>query len=90
MAHSVMSGSHAADGWTNPPVTSFCHEALFYEGDDDLMNATERFVREGLAVDDGILVVLSGSKLDSLRGTLGALQKSSSPTWTSWVPTPHA
>jgi len=58
--------------WKDPPATPFCHQAFFYEDDDVFLNATERFVREGLAGGEPILVVLTRSKLESLRAALGA------------------
>ena len=57
--------------WAIPPGNLFCHHALFYEGTDDLTRSVEEFVREGLARNERVLVVLSAPKLDSLRVALG-------------------
>jgi anti-sigma regulatory factor (Ser/Thr protein kinase) len=67
--HLLPSGPQGA--WATPPGSSFCHHALFYDGDDDLTRLIEEFVREGLAGDERVLVVLSAPKLDSLRIALG-------------------
>ncbi len=68
----VASVSQSSDTWSAPPVGApFCHHALFYKGDDDLICAIEGFVREGLASDEQVLVVLSMPKLDLLRASLG-------------------
>ena len=60
-----------SDSWTEPPVGSFCHHALLYEGEDELIGAAEQFVRDGLTDEDRVLVVLSASKLEGMRRALG-------------------
>jgi anti-sigma regulatory factor (Ser/Thr protein kinase) len=72
MTQNILPPSHDTRAWKNPPTASFCHEAFFYEGNDVFLNATERFVREGLAGGEAVLVVLNRSKLESLRMALGA------------------
>src|SRR5687767_7957173 len=49
---------------------SFRHEALFYAGDEDLVRAASRFLREGLERDEPALVALGSAKLDALRSEL--------------------
>jgi anti-sigma regulatory factor (Ser/Thr protein kinase) len=67
-----MSGGTLNRTWTTPG-NSFRHEALLYDGSEELLGTAERFVRDGRAADERILVVLSGSKLESLRRALGAV-----------------
>ena len=50
----------------------FSHEALFYTGDDDFLDATLGFIREGLAGDEAMLVVVSATKIAKLKAELGA------------------
>lgn len=50
----------------------FHHEALFYAGDDDFVEAIERFVRAGVDASEPTLVMVGGRKLDLLREALGA------------------
>jgi anti-sigma regulatory factor (Ser/Thr protein kinase) len=50
---------------------SFRHEALFYAGDDDFVRRLVPFVRDGLARDDAVLVVLVPRRLSLLRTALG-------------------
>ena len=57
-----MSLSTARDG--------FRHEALFYAGEEELVGAASRFLREGLEHDEPALVVLGSPKLDALRSEL--------------------
>ena len=49
----------------------FSHEALFYVGDDDFLDATLAFIREGLAGDEAMLVVVSAAKIARLKAELG-------------------
>jgi signal transduction histidine kinase len=46
------------------------HVAQFYEGEDFLIDALERFVRDGLDSGDGIMVVATRSHLDTLAARL--------------------
>lgn len=49
----------------------FRHEALFYRGEKDFLDATVPFVSEGLARDEPVLAVLSQEKIELLRAGLG-------------------
>ena len=49
----------------------FRHEALFYGGDEELLNSLEPFVRDGVRAGEKVLVVLGPAKLESLRAALG-------------------
>jgi anti-sigma regulatory factor (Ser/Thr protein kinase) len=63
----------------NPPPTTrvrgargeFRHDALLYAGVDDFVAGALAFVREGLAVDDPTLVMVSAAKIRLLRAALG-------------------
>jgi anti-sigma regulatory factor (Ser/Thr protein kinase) len=47
------------------------HEALLYAGHDEFMGGALGFVREAIAADEPVLVVVSTQKIDALRGELG-------------------
>jgi hypothetical protein len=49
----------------------FRHEALFYVGDDDLVERVASFVREGAAAGEHALVVLRSSLLERVRSAVG-------------------
>ncbi len=49
----------------------FCHAALFYDGLDDLVEQTSRFVRDGAEAGEPTLVVVDAPKLERLRLALG-------------------
>jgi anti-sigma regulatory factor (Ser/Thr protein kinase) len=49
---------------------AFRHEALFYAGPNEFVAGTASFIREGLAEDAAVLVVLPAEKLDWLRDAL--------------------
>ena len=49
----------------------FKHEALLYAGHDDFLRHTVAFVRDGLASDEPVLVVVQPKKLTVLREALG-------------------
>jgi anti-sigma regulatory factor (Ser/Thr protein kinase) len=51
---------------------AFRHEALFYAGPDDFVTGTSAFIRDGLANDEPILVVVSAQKIEMLKENLGA------------------
>jgi anti-sigma regulatory factor (Ser/Thr protein kinase) len=53
-----------------PPVRGFRHEAFLYSGDDEFLRGITRFVSDGVARDDALLVVLDAPKLDRIRGAL--------------------
>ncbi|MEO8477647.1 MAG: sensor histidine kinase [Actinomycetota bacterium] len=52
-------------------TTALRHEALFYDGDDGFVEHTGAFVREGLSLDEVILIVVAAAKADLLRDKLG-------------------
>jgi anti-sigma regulatory factor (Ser/Thr protein kinase) len=52
-------------------ANTFFHEALFYEGERELVRECTAFVRDGLARDEPVLVVLGHRKLEMLRDNLG-------------------
>jgi anti-sigma regulatory factor (Ser/Thr protein kinase) len=63
-----MSAMTTQDGLGNG---AFRHEALLYAGPDQFVEATAAFLRDGLADDAAMLVVLRADKLDWLRDALG-------------------
>ncbi len=50
----------------------FRHEALFYEGQDDLFARVVPFVREGAEAEDAVLVALPEPRLGALKAELGS------------------
>jgi anti-sigma regulatory factor (Ser/Thr protein kinase) len=50
---------------------TFRHEALLYAGEVDFLTGTLPFIREGVAADEPILVVVSAAKIGLLRSALG-------------------
>jgi len=57
---------------TEPVTPGFRHEAMRYEGDDEFLTGTLRFLREGLARGERAMVVVSPRKIALLRTALGA------------------
>jgi anti-sigma regulatory factor (Ser/Thr protein kinase) len=53
------------------PDATYCHEARFYHGVDDLAEWAAGFVRDGLARDEAILVALPAARLAAVREALG-------------------
>lgn len=51
--------------------TTFQHEALLYDGLEDLVAHTARFVREGLAGGEPVMVAMTADKLVALAAALG-------------------
>jgi anti-sigma regulatory factor (Ser/Thr protein kinase) len=51
---------------------TFRHEALLYAGKVDFLTGTLPFIREGVAADQPVLVVVSAAKIGLLRSALGA------------------
>ncbi len=49
----------------------FRHEVLFYSGEDSFLARTLPFIREGLAADEPVMVVVSPEKIELLRSRLG-------------------
>jgi anti-sigma regulatory factor (Ser/Thr protein kinase) len=56
---------------TPPADGGFRHEALLYEGDDDFARQVGRFVAEGVARDEPVLVLIDQRKHPLLRDVLG-------------------
>jgi anti-sigma regulatory factor (Ser/Thr protein kinase) len=52
-------------------VGGFRHEAVFYAGEGEFAAATLPFIREGVEADEAVLVAVSESKIQALRGELG-------------------
>ena len=50
---------------------TFRHEALLYAGEVEFLTATLPFIREGVAADEPVLVVVSAAKIGLLRSALG-------------------
>jgi anti-sigma regulatory factor (Ser/Thr protein kinase) len=53
------------------PDERFRHEALFYAGDDQFVEACVTFIKAGLEADEPTLVVALADKLEKLREALG-------------------
>ncbi len=53
------------------PVEEFTHEALFYRDDEDFLAGLLPFVREGLELDEAVVVAEPRARLDQLRDALG-------------------
>jgi anti-sigma regulatory factor (Ser/Thr protein kinase) len=59
-------GSHAADH------ANYRHEAFLYTSRSEFLHATLRFIREALAADEPVLVVLAAEKIAEIRSRLEA------------------
>jgi anti-sigma regulatory factor (Ser/Thr protein kinase) len=53
-----------------PPSRGFRHEAFLYSGDDEFVDGVTRFVRDGIAHDDALLLFVDAPKIDRLRSAL--------------------
>lgn len=53
-----------------PSEDTFCHEALFYEGEAGFLDVTLPFIRDAVAAGEPILVVVNEQKIDRLRAEL--------------------
>lgn len=51
---------------------AFCHEALFYSGQDGFLAGTVPFLRDAVAAEEPALVVVNPDKIDLLRAALHA------------------
>ena len=51
---------------------TFCHEALFHDGNAEFVDGAMAFIEDGLDRDEAVLVVVSTPKVDLLRSALGA------------------
>ena len=49
----------------------FRHDALLYAGEREFVDATTRFVRDGVAADEPVLVVVGAEKIAALQSSLG-------------------
>src|SRR3954447_23152496 len=49
----------------------FLHEALLYSGMDDFVERTGAFIRDSIASEEPILVVVGAEKIDALRSAVG-------------------
>jgi anti-sigma regulatory factor (Ser/Thr protein kinase) len=54
-----------------PHEEVFSHEALLYANDEDFLDGTLPFVRDGVAAGEPVLVALAAEKNERLRGELG-------------------
>lgn len=55
------------------PADSFRHEALFYRGEAEFVQAVGAFITDGVAAGDPVLVVVSAPKIAALEARLGPL-----------------
>lgn len=55
-----------------PRRTAFRHEAIFYAGLDEFVPSMAAFIREGLAAQEPVLVIVVPSKIELLREALGS------------------
>jgi anti-sigma regulatory factor (Ser/Thr protein kinase) len=51
-------------------VSEFRHEALLYAGADEFLDRSLSFIRDGLAADEPVLVMVGAAKIDALRTEL--------------------
>ena len=58
-------------GLAHKHPNGFSHEALLYTGEDEFLDGTLHFIREGLARDEPMLVVLGAEKNERLGAELG-------------------
>ncbi|MCX4235027.1 anti-sigma factor RsbA family regulatory protein [Streptomyces sp. NPDC020707] len=56
---------------TAPPSESFLHPALFYRDEEEYVDGTVPFIREGLAAGEPVAVAVPGPRLDVVRSALG-------------------
>ncbi|MDQ2960310.1 MAG: sensor histidine kinase [Candidatus Dormibacteraeota bacterium] len=57
---------------TSPnPLQSFRHEALLYAGERQFLDATERFIRDGIAAGEPTLVVVARDRVEALLAAVG-------------------
>jgi anti-sigma regulatory factor (Ser/Thr protein kinase) len=57
---------------TTPATEAFRHEALLYDGTDDLVRRAVPFVRAGIERDEPVMVAVRAATLERLRDALGA------------------
>jgi anti-sigma regulatory factor (Ser/Thr protein kinase) len=56
---------------TAPPTERFVHPALFYRGEQEYLDGTVPFIRDGLRAEEPVAVAVPGSNLSLLREALG-------------------
>ncbi|MFD6289713.1 anti-sigma factor RsbA family regulatory protein [Streptomyces sp. NPDC060205] len=56
---------------TAPTTEPFTHPALFYRGEEEYVDGTVPFIREGLAAGEPVAVAVPGPRLELLRSALG-------------------
>lgn len=54
------------------PPHGFSHEALLYAGEGEFLKASAAFVRDGIALDEPVLVAVNAHRSAALRAELGA------------------
>jgi anti-sigma regulatory factor (Ser/Thr protein kinase) len=52
------------------PAGGFRHEAFLYSSDGEFLDGVTQFIREGVARDDALLVIVDAPKIDRLRNKL--------------------
>ena len=52
-------------------MSGFRHEAVFYAGEGEFTAATLPFIQEGVEADEAMLVAVSETKIEALKGELG-------------------
>lgn len=65
-------GGHSIHQHDDTDSPAFRHEALFYEGLDDLVARAVPFIREGLEAQEPVAVAMVSEKIDALRDSLGS------------------
>jgi anti-sigma regulatory factor (Ser/Thr protein kinase) len=55
------------------PEIGFCHQAVLYRGQEELLRVVERFLLDGSDAGDALAVLMNGRGLDSLRRRFGSL-----------------
>ncbi|MBA2644213.1 MAG: sensor histidine kinase, partial [Solirubrobacterales bacterium] len=75
MKHTILSSCPARSSILHRPddkmSEAFRHEALLYEGLDQLVERTVPFIREGLEAGEPVAVAMVSDKIDALREALG-------------------
>jgi anti-sigma regulatory factor (Ser/Thr protein kinase) len=70
MRHTGAGPEHSARDGEPPRDRNFHHETLFYSGEDGFLSGTLPFIREALAADEPVLVVVSKARIELLRQAL--------------------
>jgi anti-sigma regulatory factor (Ser/Thr protein kinase) len=61
----------ARSAWVQPSISGYRHEALFYAGQDEFLESTATFIRDGITAGEPTLVMVGAKKIGLLRTTLG-------------------